>query len=405
MPGQAIYINTRTQVWSAVPPDSSPDIQHRERTAIMATTQAPTQELIDVRPFNNEPLTDFSNPENARKMRTAINKVRSELGREYDLVIGGRRLKTAAKIKSINPAKPSEVVGIFQKAGKEEVEPAMNAALKAFDTWSRVPVEERVQLLLSTANIIRDRKHEFAACMLFEVAKKWAEAAAAIAELFGFRESYASEAVRLSKAQTPIQLPGEHDQLKYIPLGVGIVIPPWNFPGAIMAGMTAASIVCGNTVIVKPSTDSPAIAAKFFEALEEAGLPDGVVNFCPGEGAGFGDALVTHPKTRYIAFTGSREVGLHINQVAATKQDGQVWIKRTILEMGGKDAIVVDADADFDAAVEGVAASAFGFQGQKCSACSRAIIDERIYDKFVERLKARVEKITLGDPTENPGMA
>jgi 1-pyrroline-5-carboxylate dehydrogenase len=371
----------------------------------MATTQAPTQELIDVRQFKNEALTDFSNAENARKMRTAINKVRSELGREYDLVIGGRRLKTAAKIKSINPAKPSEVVGVFQKAGREEVEPAMNAALKAFETWSRVPVEERVQLLLRTAKIIRDRKHEFAAWMVFEVAKNWAEADADIAELIDFLEFYASEALRLSKAETPIQLPGERDMLKYIPLGVGIVIPPWNFPGAIMAGMTAASIVCGNTVIVKPSTDSPAIAAKFFEALEEAGLPEGVVNFCPGEGAGFGDALVTHPKTRYIAFTGSREVGLHINQVAATKQDGQIWIKRTILEMGGKDAIVVDADADFDAAVEGVAASAFGFQGQKCSACSRAIIDERIYDKFIERLKERVEKITVGDPTENPGMA
>jgi len=202
-----------------------------------------------------------------------------------------------------------------------------------------------------------------------------------------------------------VQLPGERDMLRYIPLGVGIVIPPWNFPGAIMAGMTAASIVCGNTVVLKPSTDSPAIAAKFFEVLEEAGLPAGVVNYCPGEGAGFGDALVTHPKTRYIAFTGSREVGLHVNKVAADRQQGQIWIKRTILEMGGKDAILVDADADLDAAVEGVAASAFGFQGQKCSACSRAIIDERIYDKFIERLKARVEKITMGDPTENPGMA
>jgi 1-pyrroline-5-carboxylate dehydrogenase len=171
-----------------------------------------------------------------------------------------------------------------------------------------------------------------------------------------------------------------------------------------MGGMTLASIVCGNTVILKPSSDSPTIAAKFVEALEEAGLPEGVVNFCPGAGATFGNAVVAHPKTRFIAFTGSREVGLDINKRAAEHASGQIWIKRTILEMGGKDAIIVDADANLDAAVDGVAAAAFGFSGQKCSACSRAIIDERIYDKFLERLKARVEKITVGDPTRNPGM-
>jgi 1-pyrroline-5-carboxylate dehydrogenase len=171
-----------------------------------------------------------------------------------------------------------------------------------------------------------------------------------------------------------------------------------------MGGMTLASIVCGNTVILKPSSDSPAIAAKFVEALEEAGLPEGVVNFCPGAGATFGNAVVAHPKTRFIAFTGSREVGLDINKRAAEQAPGQIWIKRTILEMGGKDAIIVDVDANLDSAVEGVAAAAFGFSGQKCSACSRAIIDERIYDKFLERLKARVEKISVGDPTKNPGM-
>ena len=199
-------------------------------------------------------------------------------------------------------------------------------------------------------------------------------------------------------------MPGERDTLIYIPLGVGAVIPPWNFPCAIMAGMTLASIVSGNTVILKPSSDSPTIAAKFVELLEECGMPDGVVNFCPGAGASFGNAVVAHPKTRYIAFTGSREVGLDINKSAAAQAPGQIWIKRTILEMGGKDAIIVDADADIDSAVEGVAQAAFGFQGQKCSACSRAIVDERIYDKFLEKLKARVEKITVGDPAENANM-
>ena len=240
--------------------------------------------------------------------------------------------------------------------------------------------------------------------MVFEVGKNWAEADGDIAELIDFCDFYALEAIRLSKAEPPVQLPGERDWLRYIPLGVGAVIPPWNFPAAIMGGMTLASIVCGNTVILKPSGDSPTIAAKFFEILEEAGLPDGVVNFCPGHGNSFGNAIVEHPKTRYIAFTGSKEVGLHINQRAAVQQPGQIWIKRTILEMGGKDSIVVDTDADLDAAVEGVAVSAFGFSGQKCSACSRAIVDERIYDKFLQRLKERVEKMTVGDPTQNPDM-
>ncbi len=234
--------------------------------------------------------------------------------------------------------------------------------------------------------------------------KNWAEADADIAETIDFCEYYAREALRLSRTELPVQMPGERDTLMYIPLGVGAVIPPWNFPCAIMAGMTLASIVSGNTVVLKPSSDSPTIAAKFVELLEECGLPEGVVNFCPGAGASFGNAVVAHPKTRYIAFTGSREVGLDINKSAATQAPGQIWIKRTILEMGGKDAIIVDADADVDSAVEGVAQAAFGFQGQKCSACSRAIVDERIYDIFLEKLKARVEKITIGDPAENANM-
>ncbi|MGB8772458.1 MAG: L-glutamate gamma-semialdehyde dehydrogenase [Candidatus Korobacteraceae bacterium] len=372
----------------------------REGTRISATinnAQIPTT-------FKNEPSVDFSNPENARRMRTAIEKVRNELGREYDLVIGGRHLKTAEKTSSINPSKPSEIVGIHQAAGASEVEPAMQAALKAFETWKFSSIEERTNLLFRVSALLRERKFELMAWMIFEVGKNWAEADGDIAELIDFCDFYALEALRLSKTTPPVQLPGERDHLRYIPLGVGAVIPPWNFPGAIMGGMTLASVVAGNTVIVKPSGDSPTIAAKFFEILEEAGLPDGVVNFCPGHGNSFGNAIVEHPKTRYIAFTGSKEVGLHINQRAAVQQSGQIWIKRTILEMGGKDSIVVDTDSDLDAAVEGVASSAFGFSGQKCSACSRAIVDERVYDKFLQRLKERVEKITVGDPTQNLAM-
>ena len=372
----------------------------------MATVEAPTrpQTRLHEGPFVNEPLTDFTKPENAREMRAAIEKVRGQLGREYDLIIGGKRVQTKDKIKSINPAKPSQIVGLHQKAGKEHVEPAMQAALGAFASWSRTSVEERASLLFRVGDLLRERKFELCAWLVFEVSKNWAEADADIAETIDFCEYYSREALRLARTELPVQMPGERDTLMYIPLGVGAVIPPWNFPCAIMAGMTLASIVSGNTVILKPSSDSPTIAAKFVELLEECGLPDGVVNFCPGAGASFGNAVVAHPKTRYIAFTGSREVGLDINKSAATQGPGQVWIKRTILEMGGKDAIIVDADADIDAAVEGVAQAAFGFQGQKCSACSRAIVDERIYDIFLEKLKERVEKITVGDPAQNANM-
>src|SRR5216683_959943 len=372
----------------------------------MATVETPVRPRTaqHLGPFVNEPFFDFRNEENARRMRAAIAKVRGQLGREYDLIIGGKRVKTADKIKSLNPSHPSEIVGIHQKAGKEHVEPAMQAAPKAFESWSRTPVEERASLLFRAADLMRQRKMEYMAWLVFEVSKNWAEADADISETIDFCEFYAREALRFSKAEPPVQLPGERDTLTYIPLGVGAVIPPWNFACAIMAGMTLASIVSGNTVVLKPSSDSPTIAEKFVELLEECGMPEGIVNFCPGGGASFGDALVAHPKVRYIAFTGSREVGLHINQTAANQQPGQAWIKRTVLEMGGKDAIIVDADADIDSAVEGVAQAAFGFQGQKCSACSRAIVDERVYDKFLEKLKERVEKITVGDPAENANM-
>jgi len=372
----------------------------------MATVEAPIrpQTRLHEGPFVNEPLTDFTREETARRMRAAIEKVRGQLGREYDLIIGGKRVRTSDKIKSINPAKPSQLVGLHQKAGKEHVEPAMQAALAAFASWSRTSFEERASLLFHVGDVLRERKFEFCAWLVFEVSKNWAEADADIAETIDFCEYYAREALRLLRTELPVQMPGERDTLMYIPLGVGAVIPPWNFPCAIMAGMTLASIVSGNTVILKPSSDSPTIAAKFVELLEECGLPEGVLNFCPGAGASFGNAVVAHPKTRYIAFTGSREVGLDINKSAAAQAPSQIWIKRTILEMGGKDAIIVDADADVDSAVEGVAQAAFGFQGQKCSACSRAIVDERIYDIFLEKLKARVEKITVGDPAVNANM-
>ena len=354
--------------------------------------------------FKNEPFTDFKHPENARAIRAALDLVAAQLGREYDLVIGGERFRTEGKIRSLNPARPAQVVGVHQKAGAEHAEQAMQAALHAFEPWSRASVNERASLLLGAADLIRQRKFEFCAWLTYEVGKNWAEADADVGETIDFLEFYAREALRLAGATTPIQYPGERNQLIYIPLGVGAVIPPWNFPFAIMAGMTAAAIVTGNSVILKPSSDSPTIAAKFVEVLEEAGMPGGVVNFCPGSGATFGNAIVEHPKTRFIAFTGSKAVGLDIHERAAKTPRGQIWIKRTILEMGGKDSILVCADADVDAAVDGVVASAFGFSGQKCSACSRAIIEAPIYDIFVERVRERVAQWTVGDPAANPSM-
>ncbi len=374
----------------------------------MATVQssvaATTVESSGFTQFKNEPFVDFTRMENVRAMREALDKVHRQLGREYENVIGGHRVRTEAKVKSINPSHPEQVVGIFQKASAEDVPAAIEAALKAYESWSRTAVKDRAELLFRVAHTLRERKFEWAAWLVYEVGKNWAEADADVAETIDFAEFYAREALRLDKAQPPIQLPGEQDDLRYIPLGVGAVIPPWNFPSAIMAGMTMAAIVSGNTVVLKPSGDAMTIAAKFFEVLEQCGVPAGVVNFVTGSGSAFGNELVKHPKTRFIAFTGSKEVGLHIHELAAKAQPGQIWIKRTILEMGGKDAIVVDADSDLDDAVSGVMASAFGFSGQKCSACSRAIVDERVYDKFVERLKDRAEKLTVGPAEENPNM-
>jgi 1-pyrroline-5-carboxylate dehydrogenase len=372
----------------------------------MSTAQATTNILLRAPQgtFRNEPFTNFGDHEKAHAMREALMRVGDHLGREYDLVIGGERLRTEEKIRSVNPARPGQVVGVHQKAGAGHADRAMQAALKAFETWQYVSAAERASLLLHAAARIRERKLDFCAWMVYEVGKNWAEADADVGETIDFLEFYAREALRLDAVKPPIQYAGEKDELLYIPLGVGAVIPPWNFPFAIMAGMTSASIVAGNTVILKPSSDSPTIAAKFVEVLEECGMPDGVVNFCPGSGATFGNAIVEHPKTRFIAFTGSKEVGLDIHERAARHRPGQLWIKRTILEMGGKDSIVVCADSDLDSAVDGVLASAFGFSGQKCSACSRAIVEETVYDVFLERLREKVAAWKVGDPVQNPKM-
>jgi 1-pyrroline-5-carboxylate dehydrogenase len=350
--------------------------------------------------FRNEPLTDFGKEENAVAMRAAIEKVKRELGREYPLVIGGERITTGDVFESINPANRTQVVGRFHKATKELANRAVENAFDTFKTWSTIPAEQRAGLLFSVASIMRQRKHELSAWMIHEVGKSWAEADGDTAEAIDFCEFYAHEMLRYAAPQPLAQIDGEDNAMEYIPLGVAVVIPPWNFPLAIAVGMTVAAIVTGNTVVLKPSSDAPTIAHKFLELLEEAGLPAGVVNLLTGSGAEVGDVIVDHPKTRIIAFTGSKEVGLRINERAAKTHEGQIWIKRVIAEMGGKDAIIVADDASLDDAALGIVQSAFGFQGEKCSACSRAIVDARVYEPLLERIVKRSEKIKVGDPTD-----
>jgi 1-pyrroline-5-carboxylate dehydrogenase len=349
-----------------------------------------------VAPFANEPYTDFAQPENAARMREALAKVRSQFGKEYDLLICGERRRTASKLESLNPSKPSEVVGIHQKASEQDARDAVEKAYAYFSTWSQTEWNHRAGFLLRAAQILRDRKYEFDAWLVLEAGKTWAEAEADVSEAIDFCEFYARQALKLASPEPILQLSGERDEMVYIPLGVGIVIPPWNFPLAILVGMTTAALVSGNTVVIKPSSDTPTIAANFAEVLLQAGFPPESFSLTVGSGAAIGDILVSHPKTRFISFTGSRDVGLHINELAAKTPKGQLWIKRVIAEMGGKDAIVVDRECDLDQAVTGVLYSAFGYQGQKCSACSRAIVDEAVYDEFLDKLKTKVETLTVG---------
>lgn len=351
--------------------------------------------------FRNEPYTDFSEPAKRQAMQEALQKVRSEFGREYELRVAEKTLQTPEKLKSLNPSNPNEVVGIHAKATTEMAAHAVDAAFSYFPEWSRTPPEDRVQKLLRAAHLIRERKMEFNAWLVYEAGKTWPEAEAEVAEAIDFCEYYAREMLLLSGPQPVLQMPGERDEMQYLPLGVGIIIPPWNFALAILAGMTTAALVTGNTVIIKPSSETPTVAAKFASVLLEAGFPERSFCLLTGSGASIGDALVQHPRTRFIAFTGSRDVGLRINELAAKHQPGQIWIKRVIAEMGGKDAIVVDADCELDRAVDGVLFSAFGYQGQKCSACSRAIVDTKIYDQFLEELTRKASALKVG-PAEDP---
>jgi len=350
-------------------------------------------------PFKNQPITDFSKPENRQAQMEALEKVKGELGQTYPLIIGGEKITNKATFASRNPSQPDQVIGYFSSATVEQVDAAIQAATAAFETWKHVPAEERVGYLFAAADLLKARRFEFNAWMIYEVGKSWPEADGDTAEAIDFMEFYAREMMRLAEDQPLVKIEGEDNQLVYIPLGVGAAIPPWNFPGAIMAGMTSAAFVSGNTVVLKPASTSPMMAWQFMRILEDVGLPAGVVNFLTGSGSTIGDALVEDPRLRFIAFTGSRDVGLRISELAAKHRKGQIWLKRAILEMGGKDAVVVDETADLDAAAEGIVSSAFGFQGQKCSAGSRAIVVEKVYDQVLQKVVDKTKKLTMGDVT------
>jgi 1-pyrroline-5-carboxylate dehydrogenase len=348
--------------------------------------------------FRNEPFTDYTEESNRKLMEAALKKVEGELGRTYDLVIGGERIAAERKAASINPANKEQVLGYVAQADAHLADRAVRSAAASFESWKRTDGYMRASILYKAAAIMKRRKHEFSAWLVYEAGKTWAEADADTAEAIDFMAFYGREMERLLQKQPLTVLPGEDNSLIYIPLGVGVVIPPWNFPLAIMAGMTTAAIVAGNTVVLKPASPTMIIAAKFVELLKEAGLPGDIVQFVPGPGGEVGDVLVDHPLTRFISFTGSREVGLRINKRAAVTQPGQRWIKRLVAEMGGKDAIIVDSCADLDLAADAITASAFGFSGQKCSACSRAIVHEAVYEETLAKVVERTRLLTMGDP-------
>ena len=346
--------------------------------------------------FKNEALTDFTKQDNKIRMENALKKVDSEKGKEYPLIIGGEKIYTDEKITSYNPCNFNEVVGYTGKASREHADKAMEKALEAFETWKYVSPEERANYLLNAAAVMRREKFNLSAFLVEEAGKTWVEADADVAEAIDFLEYYSRQMLKFAKGMNVGSYPNEINECFYIPMGVGIVIAPWNFPVAILTGMTAASIVTGNTVVLKPSSATPVVAAKVMEIWEEVGLPKGVINYLPGSGEVVGDYLVSHPKTRFVNFTGSRDAGVQIARKASQIQEGQKWIKRVIAEMGGKDAIVVDSEADLDDAASGIVASAFGFQGQKCSACSRAIIVEDVYDEVLDKIIEKTKNLKMG---------
>jgi 1-pyrroline-5-carboxylate dehydrogenase len=351
-------------------------------------------------PYKNEPYLDWSDEANIEAMRSALQDVGSSLGESYPLVIGGKRIETDGEIVSVNPADPSQVVGRVAAASEREADMALDKATATFETWSRTAPEARARILLRASAIIKRRRFELLAWAAHEGGKTWAEADAEVAEAVDFMEYYSREMLRLKDGVEIYSVPGEESRYFYQPMGVGVTIAPWNFPVAILMGMTSAAVVTGNTVVMKPSEFTSVIGAKVMEIFEEAGAPEGVVNFVPGYGSEIGDYLVQDARTRFISFTGSMKTGLRINELAARQIENQRWVKRVIAEMGGKDAMIIDDSADLDAAAADIVASAYGYSGQKCSAASRAILHADVHDDVLEKVIEKAKALKIGAPSE-----
>ncbi len=354
--------------------------------------------------FRNAPLLNFALANNRESFERAMQEVTRGFDKTWPLVIGGSEIKTDRVIKSINPSKRDQIVGTVCVATLEHAQKAVEAAQKASKSWADLPGEERAAYLMKLADVMMRRRKELASVMVYEVGKNWREADADVCEAIDFCRYYALEMAKLSQPQRLGHVAGELNLLFYQPRGIAAVIAPWNFPLAILCGMTVAAAVAGNTVIMKPAEQSSVIAAHLMDACREAGFPPGVINFLPGYGEEVGDLLVRHKDVDLIAFTGSMQVGLHILKVAGDVADGQANVKKVVCEMGGKNAIIVDSDADLDEAVKGVIGSAFGFQGQKCSACSRVIVLESAYEEFKTRLVEATRSLEVG-PSTDPAFA
>ena len=352
-------------------------------------------------PYAPEPYSDFTDQANAAKYEAGIALASSKIGERALLVIGGEHIDTKASITSVNPSRPEQRIGTSASASREHVEQVMDAAWKAYADWSRRTPEERAGFAHRVGDLMLERKFELAALQSLEAGKNWGEAEADVAEAVDFCRYYAHQALRLSEPVPTVQVDGETNTSTLQPIGVGVVIPPWNFPLAIPAGMVMGPVAAGNTVILKPASNTPLIAWSFMKVLEEAGMPPGVVNFLPGSGGEIGDALVDHPMTRFVNFTGSKEIGLRIAERASRVHPGQKWLKRSYMEMGGKDALIVDDTVDIEAAAADAVRSAFGFQGQKCSACSRLIAFDSIHDDLVDAVVAAASKLPMGPAIEN----
>lgn len=351
--------------------------------------------------FRNEPPTDFMVEPNRAAMTAALDQVGRDLGKEFPIILGDERIRRENKFTSWNPSLKTQTVAICQKATAADVNRAVDTAESAFRTWSRVPAEERAAILLRAAGILRGRKFWAEAWQIYEVGKNWGEADGDVAETIDFMEYYAREALRYARGNDMAPHHQEFSEYVYLPIGVVAVIPPWNFPLAIPAGMATGAIAAGNTVVMKPSSDSPANAYVLQEVLEAAGLPAGVLNIITGSGGDVGDPLVSHPRVRMIAFTGSKEVGVRLYEQAAHVAAGQIWLKRVIAEMGGKNAVIVDESADLDDAVSAAVVSGYGFQGQKCSAGSRLVVHERRYRDVLDAFVTQVRALKVGPARDN----